>query len=274
MMIRGKLQKSVQSLRQRIEKAFRSETTRTLLKSRSEILEQIKTRIIVDPEGNPFPYEKVSVWLHPPSGALREAFKSTFLQGDSLKTEILGVLKDSGARLPDPFEIVVKLQPDRVFNPVEPVLQPLFQLDFVKSRSPNKREVPETTFTISKGLAEQTVYHLKRERILIGRVQEVLDREGWMVRKNDIVFLDNKNEINSTVNRAHARIWFDFEKMGFFIMDEVSRNGTTIVREGLSIEAPAGNHHGILLQSGDVIYCGQACMKFEEPEASTASGDA
>jgi hypothetical protein len=78
-----------------------------------------------------------------------------------------------------------------------------------------------------------------------------------------VVFLDNGDDINSTVGRAHARIWFDFEKNEFFIMDEVSRFGTIIMRENRSIDVPAGNPRGIRLRSGDAIYCGQACLRFE-----------
>jgi hypothetical protein len=261
--ILGKLLKAEQNICKRVENVFGNKTVRTPLEVRREILEQIKSRIIIDAGRTQFPYERLIVWLYPPAGVLQDAFEATFLQKGSLKTDILEMLKDADAQHPDPFEIIVDLQRDLVSNPADLSPHPLYQLDFVKPVPSIKKEAPETSLAISKGSAEQTAYHLKKERILIGRLQEVLDREGRMIRKNDVVFLDNGDDINSTVSRAHARIWFDFEQNEFFIMDEVSSYGTVIVRGDRSIEVPAGNHPGIRLQSGDAIYCGQACLRFE-----------
>jgi hypothetical protein len=103
---------------------------------------------------------------------------------------------------------------------------------------------------------------LKKERILIGRTPDVMDREGRIIRKNDVVFIDNDGEVNATVGYSHARIWWDFEEKKFFLMDESSRYGTCIVRQGRSMEVPEGNYCGIHLYAGDEIYCGQACLRF------------
>jgi hypothetical protein len=89
-----------------------------------------------------------------------------------------------------------------------------------------------------------------------------LDREGRIVRRNDVVFLESDEEINCSVGRTHARIWFDSEKNEFFILDEGSRYGTRILRGGSVIEVPAGEPEGVRLQSGDEVYCGQACLRF------------
>jgi hypothetical protein len=230
---------------------------------RRAILEQIKSGIISDASGRQFPYGKVIVWLHPPARAMRNAFEASFVRNNSLKTEIEGILKDAAVRLPDPFEIKVELYQSLAFNPADSSPHPLFQLDFVKPAPLIKIEAPETTLVISKGSAEHPAYRLRKERILIGRSQDVLDREGRLVRKNDVAFLDNGEAINSTVSRAHARIWFDFEQNEFFIMDEGSGCGTLIVREEHPIEVPAGNPCGIRLRSGDAIYCGQAGLLFD-----------
>ena len=258
-----KLLKAEQSIRKRVENAFGDETARTPLEVRREILQQVESRIIVDADGSSFPYEKVIVWLQPPTDALHDVFETAFLQENPLKEDILEMLQDASARHPDRFDIAVEFRKGLVPDSGEVTPQPFFQLDFLKSAPPVKREVPEVSFAISKGLAEQPAYRIKKERILIGRLQEVLDREGRMVRRNDIVFLDNGDDINSTVGRAHARIWFDAERSEFYVMDEISRFGTLIVREGRSIEVPSGNIRGIRLRSGDAIYCGQACLHFE-----------
>jgi|WetSurMetagenome_2_1015567.scaffolds.fasta_scaffold212347_2 hypothetical protein len=261
MRILEKLLKAGQDARKRLDHALGNEAVP--LEVRRQILEQMQSRITINAGGNQFPYGKLIVELHPPAGALQDAFDAAFLQKGSLKADILAMLKGADARHPDPFEIIVDLKRDQVFTSSDRSPHPLFQLDFVKPVPSIKRELPETKLVISKGSAEQPSYNLKKERILIGCLQEVLDREGWIVRTNDVVFLDNGEDINSTVSRAHARIWFDFEQNEFFIMDEVSQCGTVVVREGRSIEVPAGNQDGIRLQTGDDIYCGQACLHFD-----------
>jgi hypothetical protein len=258
-----KLLNAARSILKRVRLAFGSETVRTPLEVRREILAQVKSRIATDTSENRFPYAKAIVWLQPPTGALRDVFEAAFLQEGSLKKDILELLKDANARHPEPFEVRVAFKRDLTLSSEAPSPRPLFQLDFVKHDPSIGREIPETSFVVSKGSIEQPSYKLKKERILIGRLQEVLDREGRMIRTNDVVFLDNGDDVNSTVDFAHARIWFDFEKNEFFIMDEVSRFGTIVMRESRSIDVPAGNPRGIRLRSGDAIYCGQACLRFE-----------
>jgi len=256
-----KLLKTEQSIRKRIENAFGHGTVKTPLEVRREILEQVESRIVVDTNGNQFPFGKVLVQLKPPTEALRDVFTAAFLEDRSLKTDILDKVRESQARYPRELEVVVELLPVPIVSQPEP--GPVFQLNFVKPDPARKPEVSETLLTVLKGSAEQQEYRLKRERILIGRLAEVTDREGRLVRKNDVVFLDNGEDINSTIGRAHARIWYDLERRNFCIIDEESRYGTRIIREGRSIEVPGGNSRGIRLRSGDEIYLGQACLKFE-----------
>jgi hypothetical protein len=260
--ILGKLLKMEQSLRNRVENVFGSEATRTQ-EIRREILEQVQSRIAADTSGNRFPYAKTIVRLRPPTEALRNAFAAAFLQEGTLKADILELLKSAKARHPERLDVIVAFSGDAPpgSEPASPGL--MFQLEFVKQDPSIEKALPETSFVISKGTAEQQSYRLTKKSILIGRSLEVLDREGRVVRKNDIVFLDNGDDINSSVDRAHARISFDFEKDGFFIIDEVSRFGTIVMREGRSIEVPEGVPRGIRLRSGDAIYCGRACLRLE-----------
>jgi hypothetical protein len=261
MEILGKMREARQRICKHVENAFRSQTAQILLAVRQEILEQVKAGIAVN--GNQFLCEKLMVRLQPPTKVLQDAFDAAFLQEGSLKTGILELLKGVNTEPPKPLEVIVELKRDLALSPEASSPRPLFQIEFIKHDPSIRKEAPETSFVISKGSAEQATYTLKKDRILIGRLQEVLDREGRVIRRNDVIFLDDGDDINSTVSRAHARIWFDFEKNDFFIMDEVSRLGTIVVREGRSIESPAGNPHGIRLRSGDAIYCGQACLRFE-----------
>ncbi len=265
-----KLLKTEQRIRRRVENVFGHESAKTPLEVRREILDQVESRIVIDTNGKSFPFGKIMVWLQPPTNALHDVFEAAFLQDDSLKTDILHMLKDAQALHPGELEVIVKIQQDFEPHPEEASKRPLAKLDFVKPDPLRKQDIPDISLTITKGTAEQPEYRIKKERILIGRLSEVLDREGRMVRKNDVVFLDNGDDVNSTIGRTHARIWFDAEKREFCLMDEVSRYGTRIIREGRSIDVPAGNARGIRLRSGDEIYCGQACLRFDMGSPDTA----
>jgi hypothetical protein len=267
-----RLLKAEQNIRRRVESAFGHGSAQTPLEIRREIIEQVESRIVVDTGGSRFPFAKVAVLLQPPTEALRDVFEAAFLQDGSLRTDILETLRDSQARYPSDLEVAVELRLPPSPATVED--SPLFQLDFVKPDPSRRAEVPEAKLVILKGSAEQPEYRLKKERILVGRLAEVLDREGRLVRKNDVVFLDNEEDINSTVGRIHARIWFDLERGEFCILDEASRYGTRVIREGRSIEVPGGNSRGIRLRSGDEIYFGQACLRFELISLETGSAPA
>jgi hypothetical protein len=260
----NKILKTEQSIRKHLEGAFGSGTAHTPLEVRRAIIEQVEARIVIDADGSRFPYAKISVQLLPQNEAMHDVFDSAFMQDDSLRTDILAKIRDSGAAVSETIEISIEL---KSFEPDQNEAAPLFKVNYYKVDPARKRDIPEVRLIIVKGVAEQPFYIFKKERILIGRLPEVLDREGRMVRKNDIVYQDNGEDINSTVGRIHARIWFDFEKQEFLIMDEVSRYGTQVIREGRSIDVPGGNPRGIILRYGDEIYFGQACLRFELNQA-------
>jgi hypothetical protein len=257
----NKLLKAEQNIRKRVERAFGRGTAQTPLEVRRDVLEQVESRIVVDTGGKSFPFEKVVVQLYPPTDALRDVFETAFLQGGSLKDDILEKLKESQARYPAEIEVNVELRQIAGETPAD--ASSLFQIDFTKPDPQRKMEIPGINLVVVKGSAELPEYRFKKERILIGRLSDVLDREGRLVRRNDVVFLDNGDDVNSTVGRSQARIWLDHERREFCIMDEASRYGTRIIRDGRSIEIPAGNTRGVKLRSGDEIYFGQACLRFE-----------
>jgi hypothetical protein len=256
-----RLLKAEQNIRKRVESAFGHGTAQTPLEMRREIIEQVESRIVVDTNGSTFPFARVLVQLKPTTESLRDVFEAAFLQDQSLKADIMEKLRDSQSKYPPELEILVELCPPA--GQAGPESPRLFELDFFKPDPTRKTEFPETRVFVVKGSAEQPEYRLKKERILVGRMEEVVDREGRLVRKNDVVFLDNGEDINSTVGRIHARIWFDIENRKYCIVDEGSRYGTRIIREGRSIEVPGGNSRGVGLRSGDEIYIGQACVRFE-----------
>ena len=160
-------------------------------------------------------------------------------------------------------EILEETETAGEFASSDAAAQPLYKKnDVVKPDPCGSKDVPEVSLLILRGAAETSDYRLKKERILIGRTPDVMDREGRIIRKNDVVFLDNDEDVNATVGYSHARIWWVFEEKGFFLMDEASRYGTCIVRQGRSLEVPEGNYRGIRIHARDEIYCGQACLRF------------
>ncbi len=250
-------------IRRRVENAFGQGSARTPLEIRREILEQVESRVVEDKGGRIFPYEKVICRLQPPDTSLHDVFETAFLRDGSLQADIAKSLKESRARLREDFGIIVDLAAPPEPDSAQSSPAPPFKLEFVRTDPLRGREIPEIKLVITKGAAEQPEYRMRKERILVGRMPEVLDREGRLVRRNDLVFLDSGDDINSTVGRIHARIWYDSESRGFCVMDEVSRYGTRIIRDGRSIEVPEGNERGVRLHSGDEIYFGQACVRLE-----------
>lgn len=263
MEVRKTFHQAEQKIRKQVKKALGTETSRLIGEVRQEILELLESKIREDKEGRIFPFEKVTVLLKAPTESLDDSFKTAFIENDSLKADMIRKLDEANAQYADKLEIMIEFRKDAAPDQTGSDPSSLFRMNFLKSNPIRKGEIPETNLLITKGLAERQAYQMKKERILIGCLSEVLDREGRMVRRNDVVFLDDSGDINSTVDSIHARIWYDFEKREFRIMDEASRYGTRIVRQGNSIDVPVGSTRGIRLQSGDEIHCGQASLRFE-----------
>jgi pSer/pThr/pTyr-binding forkhead associated (FHA) protein len=114
--------------------------------------------------------------------------------------------------------------------------------------------------TVLKGTATQKVYDLDSTRVLLGRLQEVVDSDGRVRRRNDVAFLE-AGEINSTVSREHARISWDPEVGGYWLRAEQNASGTRIYREGRTIDVSSHDRRGVRIQPGDEIYLGRACVK-------------
>jgi len=259
--------KAEKELRRRLENVFGRDMATTPLEVKREVLERVKSGIAADIDGKAFPFEKAILHLKPATAALHDIFKTAFLENNSLKADIRRTLEEAHARHPDDFQIIVDLLPAPETKPSHSAADDMFHLEFVRVDPLRGRQIPEVKLVITRGAAEQPEYLMNKGRILVGNLREVFDREGRMVRKNDLVFIDNGDDINSTVARIHARIWFDPECREFYLIDEASRYGTRIVRDGRSIEVPGGDLRGVGLKSGDEIYFGQASIRFDLPQS-------
>lgn len=121
------------------------------------------------------------------------------------------------------------------------------------------QRIGQPSLTILLGRASQMAYPLK-DKHRIGRGEEAQDRYGRLVRRNDIIFEDNQDEVNRSVSRIQARIEYDDAKGGYVLYDDNSTQGTFIERDGRMLTV--AGQRGIALKDGDVIYFGKARAAF------------
>lgn len=250
-----------QKIQGRIDLAFGKGAAQTPLEMRREMLEEVENHIVSRKGKRTFPFKRISVRLYALESDMRGIFHAVFLEDESLAADIRELLREAGCETVGSLEIDVDFEEAQI----DPAPARRFRLEFSSPERipPQIRAMPRANVAVVKGAAEEAAYSISRGRARIGRLAELLDRDGQMVRRNDIVFLDNGDEVNSTVGRAHATIFFEREKGEFRIIDEMSRYGTRIFREGRSIEVPGGNPRGVRLHNGDEIYLGQACLRFK-----------
>jgi len=137
-----------------------------------------------------------------------------------------------------------------------------FSIDELKSASRPQAlaaSMPEVHITVKRGEATQDSYVFSEPRILIGRTAAPIDHTG-RPRHNHVVFVDEGNEHNATVGRAHASIQFDADRRQFRLFDDGSHNGTRVVRNGETLDVKPHNPVGVALLSGDEIQFGTAAV--------------
>ncbi len=127
------------------------------------------------------------------------------------------------------------------------------------------------TLTVVQGKAKRNQYTIKSGRtVTLGRLAEVIDGKGRLVRRNTIAFQDYEDarlsdaqeEIHRTISRAHASIRYDEANAVFRLYDDQSTWGTSVVREDYEMPIQVKKQHPVPLQDGDLIYVGKACVRF------------
>ncbi len=127
------------------------------------------------------------------------------------------------------------------------------------------------TLTVMQGKAKRNQYTIKSGRtVTLGRLAEVIDNKGRLVRRNTIAFQDYEDErlseaqeqIHRTISRAHASIRYDEADAVFRLYDDQSTWGTSVVREDYEMPIQVKKQHPVPLQDGDLIYVGKACVRF------------
>jgi pSer/pThr/pTyr-binding forkhead associated (FHA) protein len=120
--------------------------------------------------------------------------------------------------------------------------------------------------------APGNVYRFSHGRLDVGRVREVRDRDGRLVRRNTVVISD-AHDPNGTVSRRHAHVKAVTGPEGhrfFAVYDDGSRYGTRIVRNGETLTVHPGTL-GVRLRDGDELHFGEV-MAFVRLDSEAASG--
>jgi hypothetical protein len=239
------------------------------LEIRRAILDDVESHVIAVGEGKRiFPHNLLRVHLLVPDADERVRFEAVVREGWDLQREIVGRLAGRGCALPAGVDVEVAFDDeahprfaDRRFYVEYLNREPPAAAATVTTPLPaGDAARPTLELTVLKGTATQRVYVHEGPRVYLGRLEEVVDPDGRVRRRNDVAFLE-AGEINSTVSREHARIAWDAESGGYWLRAEQNASGTRIYRGGRTIDVSAHDRRGVRLQSGDEIYLGRAAVK-------------
>lgn len=241
------------------------------LEVRQAILDEVESRIQPIGEGKrAFPYNQLLVHLKASGEDRRYFFETAFVENGKLKTDVTERLKQTGCKMPPHLDVrvVFEEEADAAWE------RKGFCIEYKRHGLAGGRR-PKARFTVMKGLAEEAVCVMAKSNLNVGRMYDVKDRRDMIVRRNDLVFLEAEDEVNKSVSRAHAHVWFDDKEGVFRLCDDNSAQGTYVFRDGRTFEAPRNSARGVRLREGDEIYFGRAVVRFEileeEPAAATPS---
>jgi hypothetical protein len=224
---------------------------------RNAILDTIEDQIIAGPKGVPlFPYDGVIVELldrsAPPIEAVLEG-------GGGLPAAARQRLAARDCRVGS--EVVFQVRRVEDMPPDWPV-DAEHRIRFNRKAADPAAIgcAPSRTLTLTFSVAGQPRSHsFSSTRIDVGRVAEVRDRAGRLLRRN-LLSLGDDYDPNVTVSRRHAHIKAFTDPGGrtvYVLRDDASRYGTRVVRDGKTIPVHAGTA-GVHLRDGDELYFGSA----------------
>jgi len=233
---------------------------RELLEVHRAVLDDVAAHVDTLPRGKrTFVYTQLEVRILLPDPALQRSYELVFVEADALSRDIRQRLEDQRAELPAHLSVHVELVPELPPD----VAARGFDVHYGSAPAlQTSDELTEVRFTILAGTAHQQEFLIKKKRINLGRLAEVVDAEQRLTRQNDVAFREDAPPPNQSVSRAHAHIEFDSEKAAFRIYDDRSAHGTTVVRDGNVIPVPPGPSKGVALRDGDEIVLGQARLRF------------
>jgi hypothetical protein len=232
------------------------------LEIRNAILREIERQIIPGPQGTRvFPYNDVTVELlerEPPQNASLDA---TLDAGGGLEAAARQRVAQARSGVPRDFVLrVVRIAAKSDEWPSEDLYRVRFDR-VAPSHRPEQDATASTLVLTLGGASGPNIYRMTHGRMDIGRVGEVRDRDGRLVRRNAVVVLDAQDP-DGTVSRRHAHVKTTVDSDGrrhFALYDDGSRYGTRIVRDGETVTVHAGTK-GVRLRDGDELHFGDVCM--------------
>ncbi|ARA91994.1 MAG: FHA domain-containing protein [Bacteroidetes bacterium] len=234
------------------------------LEFRRAILDDVERA--AEPHRRHFAFNRLTIHLLAESNRTRHLFEAA-LEGpdEPFSDAVHRRLADARIPVPEPLQVRWRFYrsiPERLTGCFG---ERPFYVEFTR-----RRTATTATLTVLKGRTPKTRYVVKsRQTLTIGRLEEVVDERGRIVRRNALAFADYEDEtlppeeraILETVSRIHARIGFDEAAGVFRVHDDQSTWGTSVVRTHLHVPI-AVRQQPVALQDGDLIYFGKACVRF------------
>lgn len=244
--------------------------TATPLDLRHAIVEAVERR--VQPAGRgrrTMPDACVRARVLAPDAPSERALRSVL---DDVQAEVLNRLRELKCDVPAGFRMDVAYVRSR---PASWTGSQRLAIDYPvhPPPAPDRPEAapPALKLTVVKGTATRPSYTFTESVVRIGRSDRPVDVRG-KIRRNDVAFLENEDELNRTVTRGHCEIRYNRATGEYRVFDDRSANGTRIVRAGEIIDVPAGDPVGVALQSGDELQFGQAAVKVAIAPAARPGG--
>jgi hypothetical protein len=224
-----------------------------------DALDQVASRAAIGKRGGRvLPFNRITIEL----AALnpeRKAVLETLFDPGQLGDDIRATLKEE--RVEPPEELVVMVRyPDSPAVELRVICERTEKPAAVVAGQTSGAVVPARLVLLT-GAPPHGEFVLDQARVNIGRVAEVRDTAGKMLRRNELYFPETDHEAHGSVSRTHAHI--RFEGGDWRIFDDGSSIGTTLIRSGKKIDVPAHAGRGVALREGDEIYLGQVRLRFE-----------
>ena len=222
------------------------------------ILKEIQAQAVRDAHGDTlFPHAHVVVELLMnalPPGASLESLTSDRLQAGARQS-----LAELDCRIPSDFWLEVR----RVTQPPDGwPSAAVYRLRFDDGARRQERAARAAdsllTLTLSPDGNPRT-HQMLEDRLDIGSVADVRDREGRLVRRNTAC-ISGEEDPKQSVSRRHAHITASSDAHGrvrYVLHDDASTYGTRVMRRGVTIPVPPGTA-GVRLRDGDEVYFGAA----------------
>ncbi len=225
------------------------------------IVDEIEAQVTAGPGGSSlFPYDRVTLELLD-TGSCAAALEAMFEREGGLVEDVRKRLAGRDCEIPAELTCAVNLvgAPGPGWRP-NANYRLLFRRSAGDERATSRPAAATLVVSLASGEPGPT-YRLVEGRTNVGRVPDVRDRDGRLIRHNVICLSDG--DPRSTVSRCHAHLDAAFPHGGAActVYDDGSRYGTRVMRDGRTIVVHPGIV-GVRLRDGDELCFGSARARF------------